>query len=120
MICSKCGREWPDYSEQDACIRVYGKCIGCCVDDERANGFTWSIRDVLNEQDMALRTRGQSPGVYYGPIEWKNQEMDINDWQKQVKNAPCEDGAYSICETHHFSECITYSESGDYPENRSE
>jgi hypothetical protein len=46
MVCEKCGREWQEFSEQAACIRVYGQCIVCCVEMEKAKNYNWSVEQV--------------------------------------------------------------------------
>jgi len=52
--CKRCGRYWGLETEQYACIEVYGKCIVCCVENEK-DGFAWSIKKVLEKQNEILR-----------------------------------------------------------------
>jgi transposase-like protein len=48
--CPECNKEWLEDSEQSACIKVYDKCIVCCVRQEKLNGFEWSLQKVLYKQ----------------------------------------------------------------------
>jgi hypothetical protein len=47
-ICPECKREWPDKSEQAAAVRLYQRCIVCCVSAEKT-GFDWSVDKVVAE-----------------------------------------------------------------------
>ena len=49
-ICKKCGRDWPDDSEQAACIRVYSQCIVCCVNAEKEKNYQWDIAEVIENR----------------------------------------------------------------------
>ena len=49
--CPQCYREWENTTEQAASIRLYGQCIVCCVDAERTDNFSWSIKKVQVERD---------------------------------------------------------------------
>jgi hypothetical protein len=51
--CPKCDRQWPDTSEQAAAVRLYQRCIVCCVEAEKSEGFDWSVESVITEAVIA-------------------------------------------------------------------
>ena len=54
-ICHRCNRKWPNNSEQAACIRIYNKCIVCCVDLEKTKDYQWSIDAVQKERSIYIK-----------------------------------------------------------------
>ena len=57
--CTKCKREWPDTSEQAAAVMLYQRCIVCCVETEKAEGFEWNVDKVVEESALA-KARGET------------------------------------------------------------
>jgi hypothetical protein len=57
--CPKCNRQWPDTSEQAAAVRIYQRCIVCCVDSEKSEGFDWNVEKVVEEAALA-KARGET------------------------------------------------------------
>lgn len=56
--CPECKREWPDTSEQAAAVRLYRRCIVCCVAAEKSGGFEWSVDKVV-EEAATTKVRGE-------------------------------------------------------------
>lgn len=56
--CPECKREWPDTSEQAAAVRLYHRCIVCCVAAEKSEGFEWEVAKVSEEAKRA-KERGE-------------------------------------------------------------
>ena len=56
--CPECKREWPDTSEQAAAVRLYQRCIVCCVAAEKSEGFEWEVAKVSEEAKRA-KERGE-------------------------------------------------------------
>ena len=57
--CPECKREWPDTSEQGAAVRIYQRCIVCCIEAEKAEGFEWNVDKVVEESALA-KARGET------------------------------------------------------------
>lgn len=51
--CPECNREWSDTSEQAAAVRLYQRCIVCCIEAEKAEGFEWSVDKVVEVAKIA-------------------------------------------------------------------
>lgn len=58
-LCPQCSCEWPNESEQAACIRLFNKCIVCRVEDEKSGQIKkLNIEAILKDQKAWDRRGG--------------------------------------------------------------
>lgn len=51
LVCQPCKRQWPNDTEQAACIRLFGMCIVCRIEEIRDNEkILLGTAEILEEQ----------------------------------------------------------------------